>query len=119
MTLSQLDEPLRSKIVHMTADVTYWYVTYQSDATSTAAYFSSYEAAASFRGIVEHSVHDSNDTIAWSEGRLPNFLRGNIRYVLVSSALNSSHCAHTAVVMCVTSAHIAGGWLVLIHLLIA
>jgi hypothetical protein len=82
MTLSQLDEPLRSKIVNMTAGASHWFVTYQSNANSTANYFSSYEAATSFRGIVEHCMN-ANDTITWSDARLPDYVHAEptIRYV--------------------------------------
>jgi hypothetical protein len=82
MTLSQLDEPLRSQVANLTADASYWFVTYQFDVTSTATYFNSYENATSFRGIVEHILHDY-DTVTWSEGRLPKYMHGNIRYVQV------------------------------------
>jgi hypothetical protein len=94
MTLSQLDEPLRSKIVLMTADVFYWFVTYHSSVTSTATYFSSHEAATSFRGIVEHSVNGS-DTMKWSYGRLPKYMHGNLGYVLITCSWVTmcQHCS--------------------------
>jgi hypothetical protein len=106
MTLSQLDEPLRSKIVHMTADVSYWFVTYRSDVSSTATYFSSYEAATSFRGIVEHSVNGSN-TITWSDARLPDYMHAEptIRYVCdrtVTKLVSYCMMLHTQLPQCVT-----------------
>jgi hypothetical protein len=91
MTLSELTELLRSPIPNLTAHVSHWFVAYQSDMTCAATDFSSYENATSFRGIVGHIVHD-DDTIMWSEGRLPEYMH--------NATLNIRFVGHTAVPAC-------------------